>query len=100
MRFGDIHVLCTATLEQSVPPFLRGGGQTGRAHPGNSAPHWLRALPDGMTAPAIIEAIHADVKAHARGAEPSDDITLLALVWRGSSLMGGGGVAVSTPLDE
>lgn len=24
------------------------------------------------------------VKAHARGAEPSDDITLMALVWRGS----------------
>jgi len=32
-----------------------------------------------LTASAIIEAIHADVKAHARGAEPSDDITLLVL---------------------
>jgi len=27
VRFGDTHVLCTATLEQSVPPFLRGGGR-------------------------------------------------------------------------
>jgi len=44
----------------------------------------LDALPDGMTANAIIEAIHADVKTHARGAEPSDDITLMALVWRGA----------------
>ncbi len=43
----------------------------------------LDSLPDGMTANAIIEAIHADVKAHARGAEPSDDITLMVLVWRG-----------------
>ena len=27
VRFGDTHVLCTATLEQSVSPFLRGGGR-------------------------------------------------------------------------
>ncbi len=27
VRFGHTHVLCTATLEQSVPPFLRGGGR-------------------------------------------------------------------------
>jgi ribonuclease PH len=27
VRFGNTHVLCTATLEQSVPPFLRGGGR-------------------------------------------------------------------------
>lgn len=27
VRFGDTHVLCTATLEQNVPPFLRGGGR-------------------------------------------------------------------------
>ena len=27
VRFGDTHVLCTATLEQGVPPFLRGGGR-------------------------------------------------------------------------
>ncbi len=27
MRFGDTHVLCTASVEESVPPFLRGKGQ-------------------------------------------------------------------------
>ncbi|MGB0506684.1 MAG: ribonuclease PH [Pikeienuella sp.] len=26
IRCGDTHVLCTATLEERVPPFLRGGG--------------------------------------------------------------------------
>ncbi len=26
IRFGNTHVLCAATLEQTVPPFLRGGG--------------------------------------------------------------------------
>jgi ribonuclease PH len=25
-RFGDTHVLCTASLDEKVPPFLRGGG--------------------------------------------------------------------------
>jgi ribonuclease PH len=27
VEFGDTHVLCTATIEDSVPPFLRGKGQ-------------------------------------------------------------------------
>ncbi len=27
MRFGDTHVLCTASLEERVPPWLRGGGK-------------------------------------------------------------------------
>ena len=27
VRFGDTHVLCTASLEERVPPFLKGGGQ-------------------------------------------------------------------------
>jgi ribonuclease PH len=27
VEFGDTHVLCTATVEESVPPFLRGKGQ-------------------------------------------------------------------------
>ena len=48
----------------------------------------LDALPDGLTAPAIVEAIHADVKTHARGAEPSDDITLMVLVWHGAAQAG------------
>ncbi len=26
-KFGDTHVLCTASFEQGVPPWLRGGGQ-------------------------------------------------------------------------
>ena len=26
-RFGDTHVLCTASVEQKVPPFLRGSGR-------------------------------------------------------------------------
>ncbi|MSP44058.1 MAG: hypothetical protein EXR08_11990 [Alphaproteobacteria bacterium] len=43
----------------------------------------LDGLPDGMTADAIVKAIHADVKAHARGAEPWDYIAVLVLVWRG-----------------
>ena len=28
IRFGDTHVLCTATVEERVPPFLRGQGKT------------------------------------------------------------------------
>ncbi|MEQ1890485.1 MAG: CHASE2 domain-containing protein [Alphaproteobacteria bacterium] len=43
----------------------------------------LDGLPEGMAANAIIETIHADVKDHANGAEASDDITLLVMVWRG-----------------
>ncbi|MFA7638512.1 MAG: ribonuclease PH [Parvibaculum sp.] len=27
VRFGDTHVLCTASLEDRVPPWLKGGGQ-------------------------------------------------------------------------
>lgn len=27
IRLGDTHVLCTATLEERVPPFMRGSGQ-------------------------------------------------------------------------
>jgi ribonuclease PH len=27
VRFGDTHVLCTASLEERVPPWLRGGGK-------------------------------------------------------------------------
>ena len=27
VEFGDTHVLCTASVEDSVPPFLRGKGQ-------------------------------------------------------------------------
>ena len=27
VRFGETHVLCTASLEEKVPPWLRGGGK-------------------------------------------------------------------------
>src|SRR5438105_6038908 len=27
VRFGDTHVLCTASLEEKVPPWLKGGGK-------------------------------------------------------------------------
>ncbi len=27
MRFGDTHVLCTASIDEKVPPWLRGGGK-------------------------------------------------------------------------
>jgi ribonuclease PH len=27
IEFGDTHVLCTASVEETVPPFLRGKGQ-------------------------------------------------------------------------
>ncbi len=27
VKFGDTHVLCTASLEERIPPWLRGGGQ-------------------------------------------------------------------------
>ena len=27
VRFGDTHVLCTASLEEKVPPWIRGGGK-------------------------------------------------------------------------
>ena len=65
--FGDTRVLCTATVEERVPPHKRGSGEgwvtaeygmlprppipalteaaraNGRAAPGNSAPHWPAA---------------------------------------------------------
>jgi ribonuclease PH len=28
-RFGDTHVLCTASIEERVPPFLRNSGAAG-----------------------------------------------------------------------
>ena len=27
VRFGDTHVLCTASIDEKVPPWLRGGGK-------------------------------------------------------------------------
>ncbi|MGY9105941.1 MAG: ribonuclease PH, partial [Alphaproteobacteria bacterium] len=27
VKFGDTHVLCTASMEESPPPFLRGSGR-------------------------------------------------------------------------
>ena len=27
VKFGDTHVLCTASLEERVPPWLKGGGK-------------------------------------------------------------------------
>ena len=33
VSFGDTRVLCTASVEEKVPPFLRGKGQVGRRGP-------------------------------------------------------------------
>ena len=43
----------------------------------------LRALPAAASAESTIVAINRDVEAFVAGAEPSDDITMLALTWRG-----------------
>jgi serine phosphatase RsbU (regulator of sigma subunit) len=37
----------------------------------------------GVGARALVEALHADVAAFAAGAEPADDLTILALRWNG-----------------
>ena len=43
----------------------------------------LSALPGNRTAKEILGAVQAAVDAHASGAEPSDDITMLGLVYKG-----------------
>ena len=43
----------------------------------------LARLEPGATAQGLVDAIAADVAAFARGAEPTDDITVLALRWSG-----------------
>jgi serine phosphatase RsbU (regulator of sigma subunit) len=47
----------------------------------------LEALLDqrGIESPkALIDAVHADVSAFVRGADASDDVTLMALRWHGA----------------
>lgn len=43
----------------------------------------VKKIPANHTAEEIIHRLYADVKVHAAGAEPSDDITILALTWQG-----------------
>jgi serine phosphatase RsbU (regulator of sigma subunit) len=74
---GTVIVLITDGVSEAMDP-------EGRLYGHGRLIALLDALPDGLTAPAIVEAIHTDVKTHARGAEPSDDITLMVLVWRGA----------------
>ena len=44
----------------------------------------LSWLPDDVNATDIIERLREDVRRFADGAEPADDITLLALRWKGA----------------
>ena len=44
----------------------------------------MRAAP-GQTAAAVVEAVASDVEAFADGAEPNDDVTILALRWMGAA---------------
>ena len=43
----------------------------------------LRSLSAAATAQSIVDALRAEVEAFAAGAEPADDLTILALRWRG-----------------
>jgi alcohol dehydrogenase class IV len=43
----------------------------------------LAALPPGAAASTVIKALHDAVDAYVAGAEPSDDLTILAVRWRG-----------------
>jgi sigma-B regulation protein RsbU (phosphoserine phosphatase) len=46
-------------------------------------PETLRGAAAGLDAQALVDLVRADVKNFVAGAEPSDDITLLALTWLG-----------------
>jgi hypothetical protein len=43
----------------------------------------LAALPPDLPASAVIKALHDAVDAYVAGAEPSDDLTILAVRWHG-----------------
>jgi hypothetical protein len=45
----------------------------------------LAALPAGLPASAVIKALHHAVHAYVAGAEPSDDLTILTVRWRGAT---------------
>jgi ABC-type sulfate transport system substrate-binding protein len=42
------------------------------------------------TARSVVDALQADVEAFAAGAEPADDLTILALRWQGPGPAGAG----------
>jgi serine phosphatase RsbU (regulator of sigma subunit) len=78
MRPGEL--LCVVTdgvLDSRNAAGERYGG--GRFH------ELLRSLSDAPTAPSVVESITSDVAAFVGGAEPSDDITVLAMRWAGRS---------------
>ncbi len=82
MRPGEL--LCVAT-DGVTEAQNRAGALYGRAR----VEAILPALGRGpTTARVVVDALRADVEAFAAGAEPADDLTILALRWRGPGAAG------------
>lgn len=73
---GSIIVLTTDGVSEAMDP-------DGRLYGHERLIALMDGLPEGMNADAIVKAICEDVKAHARGTLPSDDIAVVVLRWRG-----------------
>jgi serine phosphatase RsbU (regulator of sigma subunit)/CHASE2 domain-containing sensor protein len=73
---GELLVLTTDGVTEAMNP---AGALLGRP----AAAAALAALPGGAGAPEAVAALRAAVAGFAAGAEPSDDVTLLAVAWRG-----------------
>jgi serine phosphatase RsbU (regulator of sigma subunit)/CHASE2 domain-containing sensor protein len=74
---GELLVLTTDGVTEAMNP---AGALMGRPR----AAAALAALPPGAGASDAVAALRAEVAAFAAGAEPSDDVTLVAVAWRGA----------------
>jgi len=76
LKPGDMLCIITDGISEAMTPE---GKVMGRAR----LTQVLAALPDNLPAGAVTRALHEAVDAYMAGAEPSDDLTILALRWRG-----------------
>jgi adenylate cyclase len=74
---GEVLCLMTDGVNEAQTP-------AGRLYGNDRLQHLMQELQRrGVGARALVEALHADVAAFAAGAEPADDLTILALRWNG-----------------
>jgi serine phosphatase RsbU (regulator of sigma subunit) len=78
LKPGDLLCIITDGITEAM---TREGAVMGRAR----ACEVLAALPAGLPASAVIKALHDAVHAYVAGAEPSDDLTILTVRWRGAT---------------
>jgi serine phosphatase RsbU (regulator of sigma subunit) len=84
MRPGELLCIITDGVTEAQNP---AGGLYGSARVEAIVP---RLSGGAATARSVVDALQADVTAFAAGAEPADDLTILALRWQGPGTAGAG----------